>query len=422
MSSVAVPVSSLPRPSADELRRYGEAELADRIPGALSPRERALPEMASSGISALDELTGGWPRGTLSELFGPASSGRTSILYAALAAATARGELGALIDAGDAFDPESAATAGVDLKKLLWIRCGKNDLSPRRHEGTKQKRFETRHPERGRRGGRVEGSLPSLGSPCFSETHSNFVASCLRGESIPTPQPRDIGIWGYGDTETMERIAPHLAQKNPSPRSHEGTKQIKKLMAAQIPRLPDSPITRSDFVSSCLRGAKKYRTAYARIEQALKAADLLLGGGGFGVVAFDFAGLPPEAVCRVPLTTWFRFRRAVEATSTVLLVVSQQAITQSCAALSLRLQPTAISIQPSAKPFSDCHPEEVATATDEGSAFQFGSSAIRQFGNFSHAALLTGLRLRAEVIRSPRAGRKHAHGTHAEIETEARWA
>jgi hypothetical protein len=165
----------------------------------------------------------------------------------------------------------------------------------------------------------------------------------------------------------------------------------------------------------------KYRTAYARIEQALKAADLLLGAGGFGLVVIDLAGLPPEAARRVPLTTWFRFRRAVEATSTVLLVVSPQPITQSCAALSVKLQQSAVSPQPSAKTFSDCHHEGAIAL--EGSGFdQFRSSGVRQFGSVSHAALLTGLRLRAEVVRSPLSGRKRPHSAHAEIETEARWA
>ena len=79
--------------------------------------------LAPSGISALDaRLGGGFPRGQLSELVGSRSSGRTSLLLHMLAAATARGELVAVIDALDMFDVESAAAAGVDLARLLWIR------------------------------------------------------------------------------------------------------------------------------------------------------------------------------------------------------------------------------------------------------------------------------------------------------------
>jgi hypothetical protein len=74
-------------------------------------------------VVALDaRLGGGFPRGQLSEIIGPRSSGRASLLLQMLAAATARGELVALVDALDMLDVESAAAAGVDLDRLLWIR------------------------------------------------------------------------------------------------------------------------------------------------------------------------------------------------------------------------------------------------------------------------------------------------------------
>lgn len=79
--------------------------------------------LAPSGIPGLDAgLGGGFPRGQLSELVGPRSSGRTSLLLHLLAAAAARGELMALVDALDMLDVESASAAGVDLERLLWIR------------------------------------------------------------------------------------------------------------------------------------------------------------------------------------------------------------------------------------------------------------------------------------------------------------
>jgi hypothetical protein len=72
----------------------------------------------------VDSATGGLPRGCLTEIVGPASSGRTSLLMGILAAATARQEACALVDAEDAFSPHSAADAGVQLERLLWVRCG----------------------------------------------------------------------------------------------------------------------------------------------------------------------------------------------------------------------------------------------------------------------------------------------------------
>src|SRR6266853_5344415 len=86
---------------------------------------RPSPEMVSSGIREIDALTGGLPRGCLSEICGSASSGRTSVLLAALAAATRRGEVCALVDASDALDPTSAASAGIEMGRLLWVRCKK---------------------------------------------------------------------------------------------------------------------------------------------------------------------------------------------------------------------------------------------------------------------------------------------------------
>ena len=99
---------------------------------------RPTPEMVSSGIGEIDALTGGLPRGCLTEICGPASSGRTSVLLAALAAATRRQEVCALVDASDAFDPLSGAAAGVDFEKLLWVRCGTKS-SPQKHRDTERK-------------------------------------------------------------------------------------------------------------------------------------------------------------------------------------------------------------------------------------------------------------------------------------------
>ena len=80
-------------------------------------------DVAPTGMTALDAaLGGGLARGHLSEIVGPRSSGRTTLLCRMLAAAGTRGEAAALIDACDRFDPASAQAAGVDLSKLLWVR------------------------------------------------------------------------------------------------------------------------------------------------------------------------------------------------------------------------------------------------------------------------------------------------------------
>jgi hypothetical protein len=73
------------------------------------------------------------------------------------------------------------------------------------------------------------------------------------------------------------------------------------------------------------------------LDQSLRAADLVIQGGGFGFIALDLSDVAPETVRHVPLNAWFRFRRAVEDTSTVLLVLEQESNAKTCASLVLRM-------------------------------------------------------------------------------------
>lgn len=142
-----------------------------------------------------------FPRGALTEIYGPASSGRTSLLFSLLAeAARTPEELYVLVDTQDAFDPSSAAAAGVALHRLLWIRCQGN------------------------------------------------------------------------------------------------------------------------------------------AEHALRVTDLLVQAGGFGLVALDLADTPPRTARRISLTSWYRLRRAVEPTRTLLVVLGQEPYARQCASLSLETQ------------------------------------------------------------------------------------
>jgi len=126
-----------PRPSAVEIETVDRTDLAER--------KRALEELLrarrlqaeapplrgedyrlrpiATGVAALDRiLVGGFPRGEQSEIHGPASSGRTGVLLALLAHTTRAGALAALVDPLDRLDPASAAAAGADLERLLWLR------------------------------------------------------------------------------------------------------------------------------------------------------------------------------------------------------------------------------------------------------------------------------------------------------------
>jgi hypothetical protein len=74
------------------------------------------------------------------------------------------------------------------------------------------------------------------------------------------------------------------------------------------------------------------------VDQALRSTDLLIQGGGFGLIALDFGDTPANVVRYVPLQVWFRFRRAVESTPTILVVLEQESNAKTCASLVLQLR------------------------------------------------------------------------------------
>jgi recombination protein RecA len=179
------------------LRAQLESALGERASSPFADIERRVWECSASGIPALDAAIGGLPRGAITEICGSPSSGRTTLALSILSAMSQRGEVCALVDGTDAFDPESGAAAGIDLQRLLWVRC-------------------------------------------------------------------------------------------------------------------------------------------RNVDQVLRSADLLLQGGGFGVVALDLSDLPQKALHGVPLATWFRFQRSIENTPTLLLLIGRESAAKSAAALVLR--------------------------------------------------------------------------------------
>jgi hypothetical protein len=100
-----------------------ESLVAGRFDLPLGVREDIESERLLIDVPELDRLTGGLVRGGVTEIFGAASSGRTTFALRALAEATARGEICAWVDTSDNLDPASAEVAGVDLDHLLWVRC-----------------------------------------------------------------------------------------------------------------------------------------------------------------------------------------------------------------------------------------------------------------------------------------------------------
>jgi RecA/RadA recombinase len=106
--------------AAATIRLQVESSLAHRIPSALTPAAKTIHPVTATGIAALDLLLrGGLPVGAVTELVGPECSGRTSIAVSFLAQITRAGKVGVWIDVANSFDPLGAASAGLDLERLL---------------------------------------------------------------------------------------------------------------------------------------------------------------------------------------------------------------------------------------------------------------------------------------------------------------
>ncbi|MGD0096282.1 MAG: hypothetical protein ABSB60_07290 [Terracidiphilus sp.] len=208
--------------AAAALRLQIEDALATRFPAALTPVSRTIHEVAATGIPAADAmLNGGLPVGAISELVGPECSGRTSLALAFVARRTAAGNLCAWIDAGDAFDPQSAAASGVRLRQLLWVRC-------------------------------------------------------------------------------------------------------------------------RDAASAIVR--KREERPWTRLDQALRATDLLLQTGGFGALVLDLGDMNPAHGTRIPLASWFRFRNAADRSRCSLVVLGRASYAQSSAAVVVDCAPLRVEI------------------------------------------------------------------------------
>ncbi len=240
----------------DVMKYLAQSERKVSVCPASRLEVRPRPEVLPSGIAELDALSGGIPCGCMTVLWGGASSGKTSALLAALARNTQDEGTCVLIDASDSFDPKSAAAAGVNLGRLLWVRCG-------------------------------EGQWTAVGRRWSAPSLSSGQAKTSGGLS-----------------------AEHSALR----------------IESQEPRTKSRPTT----------DGRRPSTEY-RLEQVLKSTDLILQSGGFGLVALDLAGIPEKYVRRIPLTSWFRFQRAVEHIKTALLVISDFPCAQSCAALAVQL-------------------------------------------------------------------------------------
>ncbi len=312
------------------LRTQIEAALAGRFPSALTFRPRPAPEVFSTGFAQLDAATGGIPRGGLTEICGPPSCGRTSLLLALLAEVTRRQEVCALVDGSDTFDPTAAAAAGVDLRRVLWVRCSAGFISPA-DGGRRAAPAGVLHIAGSGGSGHTDktaGSRPT-GEPAGSEGSSRPESSPLSRWAGNAETRRNHSGTSMAGVAKPGLVKPGVAKPGlakpglgksgsaPNPPSISPTSPSPQPAIAR-PAIPETILPKKSAV-----------------EQAMQVTDLLLQSGGFGLVAVDFCDIAPATARRVSLTSWFRFRRAVENTPTALIVMEQEPNAGACASLVL---------------------------------------------------------------------------------------
>jgi hypothetical protein len=278
-------------PTAAVLRLEIERALEQKFPAALTPAPRAIREVAATGIAAVDELLGsgqpgGLPVGAISELTGAASSGRTSLALKFVAGRTAEGRACAWVDVNDALDPETAAANGVRLRQLLWVRCKSRE----------------------------------------------------QGSGIRDQKDRERGNKGTREQENRDQGSGIRDQKD-GERGNKGTREQGNEEARELgTRAWGARECARPFASRTNTYSWGHQTAWARLDQGLRATDLLLQAGGFAAIVLDLGDTAPEQASRIPLATWFRYRQAAERTQCSLVVLGRRGYAQSAAAVVLECE------------------------------------------------------------------------------------
>ena len=287
-------------PSAATIRLQVEAALARKVPSALTPAPRVIRPVTPTGVSEIDALLdGGLPVGAITEMVGPEASGRTAIALSFLRQLTHGGRVCAWVDVSDTLSPESAAEAGIDLARLLWVRCGVSKATTKPQTDYKfslpEKYLIAASTKKGLHGGGCGG-------------HPRNEVKGLPGAVSGLLRP--------------EAIAPRCAEPQRRVRTE------RELFAAT----PRPTLPRADARAN-------QGKPWARIEQALRTTDLILQAGGFSAVVLDMASIAPEHASRVPLATWFRYRAAAERTQASFLLLTQHPCAKSSGELLLWFLP-----------------------------------------------------------------------------------
>ena len=308
------------------LKHQIEAKLAARIPAALSPMPAQAVRLLSSGNASLDLLLhGGFPLGSITEVTGPSSSGRTSIAHALLANAC-REAACAYIDWSDTLSPFSAASAGVNLDNLLWVRLTAHSrgsgVTPRPPRVTPT--MVPPSQDQSQHGSSAHPRMESKGMASALEQMLFLKEERRRRKIEGTPgvpnQTFGLGSASHDQVEWEWFNSRKVDEADPLRVTDREAAEAARQYAPQ-------PIIRHIQQSEA--------HPFDRLSQAIRATDQILQAGGFRVVVLDLASVPAEQALRIPLATWFRFRRAAQQSDAVLLLLTVESCARSSAAYSL---------------------------------------------------------------------------------------
>jgi recombination protein RecA len=329
-------------PSAAALRIQLESALAEKIPGALTPRIRQASELFPTGIACIDELLqGGIPRGGITEIFGDASTGKTTVALSLIAHVTRLGAACAWIDVHDALDPESAAACGVELDCLLWLRAG---VSPALQEAPHTLTTPIPTPpvdspaHRFVPGGSCGGCLHPRSE---IRNMDSAVSHLFRGEPM---RDKHLGTPGAPNRPLHQAIEPRCAEPQQHRRKQEqvASDRLPPRRGEAVLKRETIASTRTASIPASATNMRPARPAkpWSRLDQSLKAADLLLQAGGFSVIVLDLSNVLPEHALRVPLASWYRFRLAASHAQAAFVMLTPTPCARSCASLVLHCENT----------------------------------------------------------------------------------
>lgn len=364
---------------AQALRQTIEAEMAESFSGALTPRPFVQRAMLPFGIAELDRVTGGGvPVGAITELVGAGSTGKTSAAMQIASAAMRTGKACAWVDASDSFDPQTGAENGMLLPQLLWVRCGGpvEDVSSARAKTPNRSmmvqdpgidrqapvqpgrcgshpRGEEQGLDRAVRGlfqsAEVTADGPAAGEePAWPDGSRTGMHSTRNRQALGTPGAPNVPLSPLKRAASTGRPAFRPVTRDEQAASDRlGGRKAQAVLKensspAVVPDAGAEPDNNGDSRAEprfSMQHRMQSPRPWARLDQALRAADLLLQGGGFSVIVFDLGSIAPEHVLRIPAATWFRFRAVAESSGTAFVLLSQAPCARSSAGLVLSFRP-----------------------------------------------------------------------------------